>query len=231
MKQQKWMTGFAKTFAATLLYSVVHSLFASRSAKRTAARVFGARYRNSFYRAFYLVQSAATLVLLIRYIQRQPTRRLFALQGPAAALLRLLQASGFGWALVAAFEVGYLEILGLRPLFQLLSGVEEIAPEPEAQGPVLHSPSMRVEGPFQFSRHPLNVAPVIVLWCNPRMTTNLLAYNVCSTVYLVIGSMLEERRLAEAYGEAYRKYQAGGVSFYLPGPSRQRQQHRSYAEP
>jgi protein-S-isoprenylcysteine O-methyltransferase Ste14 len=75
---------------------------------------------------------------------------------------------------------------------------------------------MRVRGPFRLSRHPLNLAPLPIMWFNPRISTNLLAYNLVSTAYLVLGSVLEEHRLAAKYGEPYREYQASEVPFYLP---------------
>jgi hypothetical protein len=48
------------------------------------------------------------------------------------------------------------------------------------------------------------------------LTTNLLAFNSAATVYLVIGSLHEEARLREAYGEEYKAYLGSGVPFYLP---------------
>lgn len=75
---------------------------------------------------------------------------------------------------------------------------------------------MRVRGPFRLSRHPLNVAPLPVLWFNPRVSTNLLAYNLVSTAYLLLGSKNEELRLEARYGQPYRSYQQGAVPFYLP---------------
>jgi protein-S-isoprenylcysteine O-methyltransferase Ste14 len=75
---------------------------------------------------------------------------------------------------------------------------------------------MRVEGPFRFSRHPLNLAPLPVLWLQPVMTTRWLGFNAVATLYLVLGSAHEERRLEAAYGEPYRRYVREGPPFFLP---------------
>jgi methanethiol S-methyltransferase len=211
-----WWTGFCKTAAATVLYAAVHTLLASRKSKETASRLLGVRQRNGLYRAFYLLQSAGTMLILVGYIRRQPRVFIIKAYGLASVPFRIVQLAGLCWAVAAAYEVGFREILGIRPVVSLLRGDETIPPEPEAQGPALRGNSMRVEGPFRLTRHPMNLAPLPVLWFNPRMSTNLLAYNLVSTIYLVLGSRNEECRLATRYGQAYRDYQASDVPFYLP---------------
>src|SRR5437588_841547 len=75
-------------------------------------------------------------------------------------------------------------------------------------------------GPFAWSRHPLNFAPLPILWLWPRMTTSLLAFNTAATIYLVVGSLHEEARLREAFGDDYVAYLDSGVPFYVPLPAR-----------
>jgi hypothetical protein len=215
--QIMWRKSFLKVCAATAAYAFIHSALASRKAKQMTQSLIGPRYRNALYRPFYLVQSVITIIPLVAYIRRQPGKTLYHMQGIAAIPFRLLQGIGIFWAVYAAYEVGMLEILGIRPLRQLLNKENSIAPEPEAQGPALkeHN-SLQITGPFRFSRHPLNLVPLIVLWLNPRQTTNLAAYNAVSTIYLIIGSWHEELRLRAAYGDVYRQYEKGPVPFYIP---------------
>lgn len=213
----KTTASFLKVIAATALYAIVHSVLASRTAKQLASRAVSPRVSNALYRPFYLVQSFVTIAFLIRYIRKQPKQELYALKGLAALACRLVQASAFVWATYAAYEVGLTEILGFRGALEWLYGKPSIAPPPEAQGPALtESGELRVAGPFRRSRHPLNVVPLVILWSNPRMTTNLLAYNLLSTFYLVVGSWHEAVRLRAAYGKVYDDYTRSGVPFYLP---------------
>ena len=212
-----WLKGFLKVCAATAVYALVHSALASRKVKQTAQNLIGPHHRNALYRPFYLLQSVITMFPLVAYIRRQPGKTFYHLRGIAAIPFRLAQLGGVMWAVYAAYEVGMPEILGIRPVWQLLNGEDSIAPEPEAQGPALTEHGLlRTTGPFRFSRHPLNLAPVIIFWLNPRQTTNLIAYNTVSTIYLLIGSLHEEVRLRAAYGEVYRQYERGPVPFYLP---------------
>jgi methanethiol S-methyltransferase len=53
----------------------------------------------------------------------------------------------------------------------------------------------------------------------PRMTTNRAVLSALVALYVVLGSMHEERRLSEAYGAAYERYRLK-VPFMLPRPSR-----------
>lgn len=209
-----------KVAAATTVFGVVHSALASRAAKQAAATIFGERNRNGLYRICYIGQSLVTFGVLTVYIRRQPSRELYRIEGPPAALMHAAQAAAILYATAAAGQVGVRRILGAESLLCWL-GEGPVPPEPEAQGPALDEEGRtRAAGPFAWSRHPLNFAPVPIFWLWPRMTTNLLAFNAAATLYLVVGSMHEEARLEKAYGDEYIAYQRSGVPFYVPVPKR-----------
>ncbi len=209
-----------KVMAATAAFGVVHSALASRTAKRAAARRFGERNRNGLYRAFYLAQSAVSFGMLAAYIRRQPSRELYRVEGPMALLMHAVHAGAIVYATSAAGQVGIRRIIGLESLEHWL-GDGPVPPEPEAQGPALDDEGKRhAAGPFAWSRHPLNFAPLPIFWLWPRMTTSLLAFNTAATIYLAIGSLHEEARLKEAFGEEYDAYLNSGVAFYVPVPDR-----------
>jgi hypothetical protein len=208
-----------KVASATAVFALLHSALASRGAKRTAAQVFGERNRNGLYRVFYLAQSVLTFGMLVAYARRLPSRELYQIRGPLAWLLHTGQVGAILAATAAAREVGIRRILGLESLRGWLDD-GPVPPEPEAQGPALDAEGrLHVSGPFAWSRHPLNLVPLPVFWLCPRMTTSLLAFNTAATIYLILGSLHEEARLREAYGEAYAEYQRSGISFYLPTPN------------
>jgi methanethiol S-methyltransferase len=209
-----------KVAAATAVFGLVHSGLASRTAKRAAARTFGQRNRNGLYRVFYIGQSLVTSGLLAAYIRRQPSNELYRIRGRLAFLMHAVQFGAVVYATSAAAQVGLRRITGLESFLAWL-GDGPVPPEPEAQGPALDNEGRRhAAGPFAWSRHPLNFAPLPILWLWPRMTTNLLAFNTATTIYLVVGSLHEEARLREAFGEEYDAYVNSGVPFYLPAPER-----------
>lgn len=209
-------TSMAKTAAATAAFGICHSLLASRAAKRAATRLLGARRRNGWYRVAYNAQSVVTFGLLCAYLRRLPSRPLYEVRGPGRLALHVGQAGGLLLAVAAARQVGVGPITGLSSLNAWRTG-GTVPPEPEAQGPALgEDGTLEACGPFRWSRHPLNLAPLPVLWLWPRMTTNRLAFNLAATAYFLIGSWHEEVRLRHAYGETYESYRRSGVPFYFP---------------
>ncbi|MDP9412421.1 MAG: isoprenylcysteine carboxylmethyltransferase family protein, partial [Actinomycetota bacterium] len=76
---------------------------------------------------------------------------------------------------------------------------------------------MERAGAFRFTRHPGNLGAMgfFLLW--PRMTVNRAALAALVALYVVLGSMHEERRLRLAYGEAFERYRRK-VPFLIPRP-------------
>jgi protein-S-isoprenylcysteine O-methyltransferase Ste14 len=63
-------------------------------------------------------------------------------------------------------------------------------------------------------RHPWYTAVVLLLWAGDLDMAALVGNGVL-TLYIVVGTLLEERKLLHEYGDAYRDYQAR-VSMFLP---------------
>jgi hypothetical protein len=205
-----------RVVASTAAFALLHSALASRTAKSMAARAFGERKRNGLYRALFNTQAIVATGALATYLRQLPDRELYAVRGPAAALMRVGQGAGLVLFLDAMGRVGVLRITGISSAVRLARGNEPVPAEPEAQGPALDRRGrLKVGGAFLRSRHPLNLAPLPILWLNPRMTRNLAVFNVIATAYLWIGSVHEERRLLDAYGDTYRPYATGTVPFFF----------------
>lgn len=210
------MKASLKVAVATAAFAVVHSLLASDAAKDAAARLVGRRRRDGLYRAFYNTQALATFGMLVAFINRMPSRTLYRQRGRVAVAMRVGQMLGLVWAYRAAREVGIARLAGLPNVVALAAG-EPIPQGPAAQGPERHpSGALSTGGPFRWSRHPLNLAPIAVFWLTPHLTTRRLAFNAVATAYFVLGSVHEERRLRALYGDDYDAYLQGGAPFFLP---------------
>lgn len=203
-----------------MLFAGVHSLLASRRAKATAVALFGQRRRNGLYRPFYNILAISTFGALILYGTKLPDGELYQVRGVLARVMRLVQAVSVIYMLYSIQQIGLLKFYGVTNLIALVRGQTFILPEPEAQGPVLDSNGkMKVTGPFRVSRHPINFSMLPIFWLMPRMTVNLLAFNLLITFYLFVGSVHEERRLEAVYGSAYADYQRNGANFFVSSVS------------
>ena len=201
--------------AATAAFALLHSALASRAAKGAAANLPG-RPGPGGYRAFFNAQAALTTAGLVLYVRKLPDRELYSVQGPARVLLRAGQLAGLLLFVDAVRQVGVLQLTGVASLARGGCDAATAMPGPEAQGPSLDElGALNVRGAFLRSRHPLNFAPVPILWLNPRMTRNLAVFSGVATAYFWIGSWHEERRLLAAYGDTYPSYLKGPVPFFF----------------
>lgn len=74
-------------------------------------------------------------------------------------------------------------------------------------------------GWYSIVRHPLYFFSALFMALNPVMTSQWMMLTIMGTLYFLIGSLVEERRLAAEFGEAYRRYQQR-VPFFIPAPAR-----------
>ena len=203
-----------RVVTATAAFALLHSALASRAAKAAAARVPVARTPGA-YRAFFNAQAVLTSAALAMYVRKLPDRELYSIGGPISGLMRAGQAAGLLLFIDAVRQVGVFHLTGSSSLARL-GRDSAVRPEPEAQGPSVDEHGrLNVRGAFGRSRHPLNLAPLPILWLNPRMTRNLAVFSGLATAYFWIGSWHEERRLLAAYGDAYRTYVKGPVPFFF----------------
>jgi methanethiol S-methyltransferase len=187
--------------------------------KRVAASLFGEERYRAFYRPFYIVQAVATTSALFLYALRFGTPTLYQVRGFSAYCLRAGQVVALLQVYSGLREVGLLRFVGLDGMLLRLRHM----PVPEAQaaqGPESDIVTGRLTagGPFRWSRHPLNFYAVPLFWLTPKLSTGRLAFNVVATLYLLLGSLHEERRLHRVYGRSYTAYLQSGVPFFFPLP-------------
>lgn len=206
-----------KIAAATILFAGIHTILASKSAKEKAVKLLGERKRNGLYRPLYNGLAVITLGGLGLYAIKLPNRELYRIQGSFVWMMHFIQFCFLLYLLNGVRQIGILKFAGIPNAKALLTGESVIAPEPEGQGPALeNSNQLQITGPFRLNRHPLNFGMIPIIWLMPRMTLNLAAFNLIITLYLVIGSLHEEKRLKETYGQAYIDYQKSGINFFIP---------------
>ncbi len=188
---------------AVVLWSALHSLLAADWLKARLQRLLGGVARRGYRLAYNLI-TVLTLIPLLAVPALQPGAVLYRIPAPWLLLTLALQALAALLIAVALLQTGLPAFLGLRQL---------VRPERGA------APALQVTGVYRWIRHPLYTAGLVIVWLTPVMTTSLLVLFIGFTIYIWIGSRIEERRLETEFGEAYRQYR-NAVPGFLPMPWR-----------
>lgn len=180
--------------------SAVHSALISTTAANFFKRALG-----SFYRLLFNVFSLVTLIPLVIYSRSLSHRdpMLFEWSGN----WRILQFSMIVLAVV-------LIISGARhySISQFL-GVRQIRSQ-SSRAAMTDTGDIDTTGILGITRHPWYVAVFLLLWASD-LNLGILLVNAVLSGYLVIGTLLEERKLVLEFGDKYREYQQK-VSMFFP---------------
>jgi methanethiol S-methyltransferase len=171
-------------------FFVQHSGMIRGSFQGWSGGFFGEKYRG----AVYTIASSIMLLVLIAFWQ-ESSFTLYSAKGVARMLLRavfLLSLVGFFWGMRS---LGYFDAFGLDPIVKDMRAIQ------------LKPKRLRVRGPYRWVRHPLYFFIILMIWSCPDMTADRLLFNLLWTLWIVVGTILEERDLIALFGEDYRVYQ------------------------
>ena len=183
---------------AWILYFALHSLLAGNTAKRMVSARWPRFYRR--YRLTYNVLAVVLIVPLLVWTFSLPSTSVWQWRGILAVVangLALLATAGFMWT---ARYYDMDEFLGLKP-----------APDQEPD-------SFRLSPLHRYVRHPWYFLGLVILWTRD-MSDVTLTLTVCATLYLVLGSRLEDGKLVQTHGKQYADYMRR-VPGLLPSPFR-----------
>lgn len=188
-------------------WGALHSVLALRRVKAACELVLGTRY--ALYPLGYTVISLWTFWLVLVKEPDLP-QLLWALEGLPAYLLYALQGLGLGLLAWAGVSLGGLKMLGLRQLFQFLRG----QPPEEAD---MHK-DFSSRGAYALVRHPMHSGGMLFLLCQPRMSLGACVFALFGWAYMILGTLLEERRLAQDLGPVWADY-VRRVPMFVPSPA------------
>ena len=186
-----------------IVWCAIHSGMVSVTATEFFKRRLGRYYR--FYRLLFNLVAVATIIPVILYAQSIEGPVLFRWEGFLIVFQVLLLALAGLLFLTGAKHYDLLQFLGFR---QIMTGA--------SHGALSESGQLNTSGILGVTRHPWYLATVMFIWADYRsFTTSTLVTNVVLTIYLVVGTILEERKLLMEIGEEYREYQKK-VSMIVP---------------
>jgi len=184
-------SGFWWVLVACAIYGVIHSALASSTVKDFAERKLGSRAKR-IYRFVYVIFACAALIPLAVVVLAAPDARLYIIPAPWIYLALALQVGALACLVYSLLQDKPMQFLGLAPIL--------FPPEKGAH-------KLNTTGFNAWVRHPLYFFSFVLMWLFPIMTWNLLALFGGLTVYTIIGSLLEERRLLKEFGTQYKEYQ------------------------
>jgi len=200
------------------VFAVAHSALASRRAKGRADALLGERRSAGLYRFTFNALSVVKLIALFGYLHRLPDRTLYRVRGVPRLLMHAGQLLSLGMIVAAARQAGFGRISGVAPLGDLLAG-DDVQPPPAAQHPApRNSDELGWHGPYRLSSHPTNYFVLPAYWLSPVMTVKWAAIGLATTLYMVLGSIHEDARLHDVYGERFARYRAHVPHFLFPIP-------------
>ncbi len=167
-----------------IIYYAMHSALASSSVKRFFARQAAVVYHS--YRLLYILFSIINFSLLLWFHMITPSERIFC---PTL----FLQIIGFIFAIAAA-----LVFVVAMSNYQFRFWVDQ----PEGDE------SLITNGINGVVRHPLYFGVILFLIAVNLITPNWknLIFAIVTVIYIIIGALLEERKLIGIYGNAYSTY-------------------------
>jgi methanethiol S-methyltransferase len=184
------MRSIAWIVLAVAAYGLLHSWLASTRVKAWVRARLG-ESAAAGYRLFFNLVGGITLLPVLALTRFLPDQPLYQIPSPANLLFLLLQLCGAGIAALGVLQTGALDFLGLNVL------LKRDSTEPAG---------LVTTGLYRFVRHPLYSGSLLFLWFNPSMSLNLLALNLGASLYLLVGSWFEERKLLREFGETYAEY-------------------------
>ena len=150
----------------------------------------------AFFRIFYIILSFILLVPLIKYTSAIDNE-VINIYNPFFTIARYILMIGallmFFWAFF--FNYDSLSFFGIRQAMNFKKTKE-----------TNRSDELKRKGLLGITRHPMYLALIIYLWCQTFRMTDIIV-NTVLTIYVIIGTLLEEKKLVLEFGDTYTKYQ------------------------
>jgi methanethiol S-methyltransferase len=184
-----------------IIYCLLHSGLITNTVTLFLKQKSGDKYR--YYRLFYNIFAIITLIPVVIYTYSIRQSPFFSWEGYFLPIRLVLLAVGCVILYAGSKHYDMLTFLGIRQI----------------RGDVTHNlinTSGRIDstGILGVIRHPFYSASLLILWLS-NLDISMLIVNIILSSYLIIGTLLEEKKLVLEFGDAYKEYQRK-VSMLFP---------------
>lgn len=179
------------------LYGFIHSVVASEKVKVFFRKIFGNLI--AFYRIGYNIFALAGLYL-IWDLAPHPSLQIYKLPPPYDYLVLIPQLIALAGIIWCAKYICVREFLGLNQIDRYLRNEY-------SDNELDENYTLRIEGPYKYSRHPIYFFSIIILMFRAEMDLFYLTMFISFTAYFYIGSYYEEKKMVRLFGDDYTNYQ------------------------
>ena len=183
-----------------VLFGLQHSAMARPWFKNRVTRVIPEPIERSTF-----VLSSALVMLALAWFWRPLPTVVWEIDGPAAWILWGVFGLGLAIVVLSSYQISHTSLFGLRQVYEYYRGRDS------------SPPPFQTPGLYRYVRHPLMTGILLWIWATPQMTLGHLLFAGGLTVYVLVGTRLEERMLMDVHGDAYREYRRT-VPMFFPRP-------------
>lgn len=187
-----------------VLFALSHSFTADPRVKQWIQQRMGERAYQGWYRFLYNLFAVVTLAPIMVYIWITGSV-IYAVPPEVEDIFYVLQLIGSIGVVISLLQIDLMRFVGIAQIIAYLRN-EPLPLPPE---------KLQTRGLYRLVRHPLYFFSLMSLWFISPMTDTMLVFNVAATLYFVVGSLIEEKRMLRYFGEEYRAYQAQ-VAWMIP---------------
>ena len=184
-----------------IAWCVLHSAIISVSVTEYFKKRLGSEFR--FYRLFFNLISFLTLIPVALFAYSIRAETIFHWDG----YMRI------GQVLLLVVAVLLFFLGGRHYNARQVLGIKQIK-EGTLNKAISDTGELDTSGVLGITRHPWYLATILLIWAR-QMDASVLFVNVILTSYLIVGTVLEEKKLIREFGEKYEAYQ-NRVSMLIP---------------
>jgi len=185
--------------SSLILWCIIHSVMIDNKIINIIENILDSNFR--FYRMFHNIFSTITLLIIILFAYSIPNVLIFRWDGYLIIIQALLIVIGVFFIAAGSKNYNFLQLAGIQQI--LNKSVHKSK-----------SGKLWTGGILKVTRHPWYLAVLILLWARELNSTSIII-NIIFSIYLVVGTYLEEQKLKIEFGETYVEYQKE-VSMLFP---------------
>ena len=172
------------------LFALPHTVMARKGFKQKWTRLVP----EHLERSTFVLASGIFMAALLWFWQPIPGSVWSVTDSAARLVIQGISLIGVAYILLTSFVTNHFELFGLRQ------------PWLHAIGKPYTPLDFKRRWVYRYSRHPMMLGMLVVLWASPDMTVTRLVLGLLLTVYLFTGIQFEERGLIQEFGDKYREY-------------------------